>query len=300
MAVPNLSTGPVGGVLGRLEVAFSSSATVLDRHSDAVHGRTVFTLAGPAAGLVAALVAGAEAAIELIDLNEHSGAHPRIGAIDVAPIVYPEADHAVAAEASARDLGSRLGTLGLPVFLYGALARSPERSERHYFRRGGVELLAERMEAGELDPDFGPSSPHPTAGAVLVTARPPLAAFNVELEGVTTEDGGEIAAALREAGGGIPGVRAIAIELDGGRVQISTNVHDPVAVPLAEVVSQIQDLALPLGGRAVAAELIGLVPEVALAGYPAEVPIGGLDPAQRTIEARLEALDPRRGLGGDG
>lgn len=260
----------------------------------------MLTLAGAPAGLVDALVAGAEAAIELIDLNEHWGAHPRIGALDVAPIVYAEVDHAGAAEAAARDLGPRFGALGLPVFLYGALAGSPERSERHHFRRGGVEALGERMRAGELEPDFGPSSPHPTAGAVLVTARPPLAAFNVELAGVTAEDGGEIATALRESGGGIPGVRAIAIGLDGGRVQISTNIHDPVAVPLGAVVAEIRRLAIPFGGRAVAAELIGLVPEAALSGYPAEVPIRGFDPDQRTIEARLQEFDPRQGLRGEG
>ena len=143
------------------------------------------------------------------------------------------------------------------------------------------------MAGGELAPDFGPNVPHPSAGAVLVTARPPLAAFNVEVEGIDLGRGREIAAALREAGGGMRGVRAIAIELDSGRIQISTNVHDPVRTPLGDVVAAVQRLAVPAGGRTVGAELIGLVPEAALVDYPAEVPIHEFDPARRTIEARL-------------
>ena len=139
-------------------------------------------------------------------------------------------------------------------------------------------------------PTSGPARPHPTAGAVLVTARPPLAAFNLELEpGAALEAGREIAAGLREAGGGLPGVRALAIELAPGRIQISTNVHDPIAVPLARVVAAVQELAGPRGSRAVAAELVGLVPAAALAGYPDDVPIAGADPGTRTIESRLAA-----------
>ena len=207
-----------------------------------------------------------------------------------APVVYTEPDRADAARALAGELAGGLAELGLPVFLYGELAASEERRERHYFRRGGVEALAERMRSGELLPDLGPAIPHPSAGAVLVTARPPLAAFNVELADVSSRGASEIAAALREAGGGLPGVRAIAIELERGRVQISTNVHDPVAVPLGAVVAEIQRLAVPLGGHAVAAELVGLVPEAALSGYPVDVPIRGFDPAEGTIEARLRTL----------
>ena len=147
------------------------------------------------------------------------------------------------------------------------------------------------MRSGELLPDYGPEWPHPTAGAVLVTARAPLAAFNVELEGASIEAGADIAAKLREAGGGLPGVRAIAIDLGDGRTQISTNVHDPVAIPLARVVEEVRRLAGEGDARPIGAELVGLVPAAALDGYPDDVPISGDDPHGRTIEARLAALD---------
>src|SRR6185437_5071232 len=121
--------------------------------------------------------------------------------------------------------------------------------------------------AGELKPDRGPGLPHRTAGATLVTARPPLGAFNVELAGGDLDVARAVAAGLRESGGGLPGVRAIGLPLSGGRAQVSTNVHDPVAVPLGVVVERVRELAAPLGARPRGAELIGLVPAAALAGY---------------------------------
>lgn len=264
--------------------------TRLDEHSDPVHNRTVFTLAGDEASLLPALVRLAGIAIELIDVTRQVGAHPRIGAIDVCPIVWREEAQRPRAIGLARAAAERLGALGLPVFLYGELAGAPERRERAYFRRGGHVELTRRMREGELVPDCGPGVAHPTAGAVLVTARPPLAAFNVELApGATLTDGDAIAASLRESGGGPAGVRAIAIELGAGRIQVSTNIHDPVAVPLAEVVAAIRRLAGPLRTRPVTAEIVGLVPASALAGWPEDLPIVGGDGATRTIEARLAA-----------
>lgn len=265
-------------------------ADLLDEHSDPVHNRTVFTLAGDEASLLPALVRLVGIAIELIDVTRQVGAHPRIGAIDVCPIVWREEAQRPRAIGLARAAAERLGALGLPVFLYGELAGAPERRERAYFRRGGHVELTRRMREGELAPDCGPGVAHPTAGAVLVTARPPLAAFNIELApGATLADGDAIAASLRESGGGPAGVRAIAIELGAGRVQVSTNVHDPVAVPLAEVVSSVRALGEPLGARPAAAEIVGLVPASALAGWPEDLPIVGGDGATRTIEARLAA-----------
>jgi glutamate formiminotransferase len=122
-----------------------------------------------------------------------------------------------------------------------------------------------------------------------VTARPPLAAFNVELDSGDGDLARAVAAGLRESGGGLCGVRAIGLALSSGRSQVSTNVHDPLAVPLAEVVERVRSLAAPLGARPLAAEIVGLVPAAALAGYPAEVPIRDFDPALQTIEARLSA-----------
>jgi glutamate formiminotransferase len=146
------------------------------------------------------------------------------------------------------------------------------------------------MKSGDLAPDRGPGAPHPTGGATLVTARPPLAAFNLEFEGMTMTQAQAVAAALRESGGGARGVRAIAIELPGDITQLSTNVHDPIAIPLAEVVASARELAAPHAGTVRAAEIVGLVPRAALAGFPADVPITGFDPAHGVIEDRLAEL----------
>lgn len=264
---------------------------LLDRHTDAVHDRTVFTLAGRDAALVRALRDLARRAIEVIDIGRQRGAHPRIGAIDVCPIVWPTLERREHAREVALAVAEQLAALRLPVFLYGELASAPERSERAFFRRGGDVELGRRMESGELAPDLGPARPHPTGGGVLVTARPPLAAFNVELEpGAGLELAQRVAAGLRESGGGLSGVRAIAVELGAGRMQVSTNVHDPVAVPLARVVEEVRRLAAAEGAAPASAELVGLVPAAALAGYPNDVPIAGPDPGERTIESRLAAL----------
>ena len=188
-------------------------------------------------------------------------------------------------------MASQIGGLGVPVFLYGELARDPGRAERAYFRNGGLAELWLRMEAGELRPDFGPELPHRRGGATLVTARPPLAAFNVELDSGDLEVARSVAAGLREAGGGLPGVRAIGLLLSSGRGQVSTNVHDPRAVPLGAVVERVRELAAPLGARPLEAELVGLVPAAALAGYPADVPLRGFDPERHLIERRLVGRD---------
>ena len=144
-----------------------------------------------------------------------------------------------------------------------------------------------RVEGGELRPDFGPAELHPTAGATLVTARPPLAAFNVELAGADIAAAREVASRLREAGGGLEGVRAIGIDLGNGRTQVSTNIHDPATVSLATVAMRIRELAAPHGARPVGAEIVGLVPERALDGWPDALPITGFDPAKHVIERRV-------------
>lgn len=290
LAVPNVSEGRDSARIASLESAFSRGVSLLDRHSDPDHNRTVFTLAGEAgAPLRDSLLRGAEAAIEAIDMSAHEGVHPAIGALDVCPLVWLDPAGRDAARAAALAVAEEIGALGVPVFLYGGLASGPERGERAYFRNGGLAELWLRMEAGELWPDRGPRLPHRTAGATLVTARPPLAAFNVELDSGDLEIARSVAAGLRESGGGLPGVRAIGLPLGGGRAQVSTNVHDPLAVPLREVVERVRALAAPLGARPVEAELVGLAPEAALTGYPEDVPIRGFDPALQTIERRLSA-----------
>lgn len=288
LAAPNVSEGTDSERLARLEAAFSRGVSLLDRHSDADHDRTVFTLLGAQQGdLASALAAGAAEAVEAIDMNSYRGTHPAIGALDVCPLVWTSRADRETARSEALATAGQIGELGVPVFLYGELAREPGRVERAYFRSGGLAELWLRMESGELQPDFGPQLPHRTAGATLVTARPPLAAFNVELDTGDVEIARAVAAGLREAGGGPVGVRAIGLLLSSGRAQVSTNVHDPLAVPLGEIVERIRDLAAPLGARPLEAELVGLIPQGALLGYPEDVPIRGFDAGRHLIETRL-------------
>jgi len=289
LAVPNLSEGRDRELLATLATAFGRGVSLLDRHTDADHDRTVFTLAGRPGPLIEALVGGAEEALETIDMAGYRGAHPAVGALDVCPLVWLDPADRDAARTEAIAAAAQIGGLGIPVFLYGELAREPGRAERAYFRNGGLAELWLRMQAGELRPDFGPDLPHPRAGATLVTARAPLAAFNVELDSGDLEIARAVAAGLRESGGGLAGVRAIGLSLSSGRTQVSTNVHDPFAVPLGEVVERVRALAEPLGSRPLEAEVVGLVPRAALADYPSDVPIRDFDPGERTIESRLPA-----------
>jgi glutamate formiminotransferase len=292
LAVPNFSEGRRLGTLREIVDAFSSGAPeLLDFHFDTRHNRTAVTIAGRPDLLGSALLAGARAAVERIDMRGHQGAHPCIGALDVCPLVYLRADDRGLAERSALDAAERIASeLEVPVFLYGELATASDRRERAFFRRGGLPELTRRMQSGELKPDRGPDKPHPTAGATLVTARPPLAAFNLLLDTRELEVGKQIAAELREAGGGLPGVRAIALKLEDG-IQISTNVHDPVAVPLRRVVAEVERLGEPSGASPTSAELVGLVPQAALDGFPAELEWIDPDIDARIIERRLAQLD---------
>jgi glutamate formiminotransferase / 5-formyltetrahydrofolate cyclo-ligase len=290
LAVPNVSEGRDPARIAGLRRAFAQRASVLDVHSDSDHDRTVFTLGGKPDDVREALVRGAAAAIEAIDMTHYAGVHPAIGALDVCPVVWLSEADRDSAVSIAIEAATAIGQLGVPVFLYGDLAIGPDRVERAFFRNGGPAELWLRMEGGGLVPDRGPELPHRTAGATLVTARPPLAAFNVELEGGDLDAARAIAAGLRESGGGLSGVRAIGLPLSSGRTQVSTNIHNPLAVSLGEVVERVRALAEPLGVRPVEAELVGLAPAGALEGYPADVPIRDFDPDLRTIERRLTAL----------
>jgi glutamate formiminotransferase / 5-formyltetrahydrofolate cyclo-ligase len=289
LAVPNVSEGRDPGRIESLQATFSRGVALLDRHSDPDHDRTVFTLAGAASPLREALLSGAEQTVETVDMGSYDGLHPAVGALDVCPLVWVDPAHQAAARVEAVEVAEQIGGLGVPVFLYGEMATRPEHAERAYFRNGGLAELWLRMEGGELRPDHGPGLPHRTAGVTLVTARPPLAAFNVELDSGDLDLARAVAAGLRESGGGLPGVRAMGLTLSSGRTQVSTNVHDPFSVPLREVVERVRALAAPLGASPVEAEIVGLVPSVALSGYPADVPIRDFDPAAQTIEARLPA-----------
>jgi glutamate formiminotransferase len=284
VGVPNFSEGRSERVIGTLEATLGGCARVLNRHFDTEHNRCVFTIAAESDDLVDALFAGAEEALNVIDLRRYKGLHPHIGALDVCPVVWQEESRHEDAIKAARRAAERIADLGIPVFFYGELASSPERVERAYFREGGPTELARRMKAGELEPDLGPSEPHPTAGATLATARQPLVAFNVELDTPDPEIARAVAAELREAGGGLSGVRALGLPRESGQCQVSLNVHDPIDVPLATVIAEIKRLAAEHGTRPVEAELVGLAPAAAFEGYPEDVPIKGFDPRRDIIE----------------
>lgn len=282
MAVPNVSEGRDGAVVEAIGDAYvAGGAALLATHVDPDHHRSVHTLAGAQGQLAGALAAGAAAVLAHIDLATPRGLHPHVGALDVCPVVFLDDARAGAAFAEALLTAQLLGELGIPVLLYGELAGGRTRA---FLRRGGSAELLRRVEDGELAPEFGPPSVDPRIGAALVAARPPLVAFNVELaEPATLADAKAIAARIREGGSeGRPGLRAIGLQLSarGGVAQVSCNVEDHRAVPLAEVVAAVARHA-----SVARCELVGLCPRAALEGFPAEIELDG----RATIEDALAA-----------
>ena len=326
--VPNVSEGRRPGVVEEIVAAFAGAdpgVLVLDRSSDPDHDRTVLTLAGPGPALVEAAVAGARACARLIDLNRRRGVHPRMGALDVLPFVPlgeatrlrggadPDLDCAALAERAGRRIAAEAG---VPVYLYGAAARRPERAALPAVRGRGFEALRAALADGEPGspgdppgraPDLGGPGLHPTAGATAVGAREVLIAYNVELAGADLELARRIAATVRERDGGLPAVRAmgVALEQRGGRgdrrgrppvgrglVQVSMNLLDYKVTPPAAAFAAVAELAGRAGARVVASELVGLIPAAAMAGTdPADLLLPG-DTPDRFLETRLaRALD---------
>jgi glutamate formiminotransferase/glutamate formiminotransferase/formiminotetrahydrofolate cyclodeaminase len=303
LAVPNVSEGEDAETIAALTRAIETAAPpeagarLLDVHSDADHGRSVFTFAAAPGDVAAATLRLGVEAVARIDLARpgRTGQHPHVGVLDVAPVVYLDAADRGAACAEALLLAERLADeLELPVFLYGELTADDGRQPRTRaeLRRGGAEALAERMaapagEPGALRPDFGPQRMNPSRGATLVAARQPLVAFNVELAApATAEDARRIAALVREGGEhGLPGLRAIGVELQGGAGQVSMNVERPLELPLAEVVR-----ALAIHAPLARAELVGLAPAAAFEAFPDELPVPGFDPRRHLIENALGSV----------
>jgi glutamate formiminotransferase len=284
-SVPNFSEGRDRATIDAITEALGVPARVLDVHADEDHNRSVFTIVGSEEELTESLLAGIACARERIDLRRHEGAHPRIGAADVVPIVPLVPEELERACAAARALARRIGEeLGLPVFCYGALA--PGRGPA-FFRSGGLGELRRRVEAGELRPDFGPGGLDERSGAVLVGARRPLIAFNVNLRG-SLEAARAAARAVRERDGGFPGVRALGLELPrAGLVQVSMNVEDYEAAALHEIVARVEQEAGAFGAEVVGSELVGLMPAgAAVAAAGALLRIDGFDPS-RVLELRL-------------
>ncbi|MHB1809137.1 MAG: hypothetical protein ACYCU0_07550 [Solirubrobacteraceae bacterium] len=382
LAVPNVSEGRDAATIAAISDAFvAAGALLLDVHSDSDHQRSVYTLAGGPGELAYALLAGIEVALERVDISDGRGAHPHVGAVDVAPIVFVHERDRGAAAAEALLLSDLLGErCELPVLLYGALARGRTRAE---LRRRGAAALASRIDAGELRPDFGPARLEPRHGATLVAARPPLVAFNVELAPPAgTAEARAIAARVREGGAdGLRGVRAIGVELaasrrtataalgvhlgtsdasssppagealgvhletsqdeapgvhletpsgealgvhletsqapgsqrrgdvvprsltasagsqgadapKGGQAsvgQVSMNVEDPIATPLAAVLAAVEAVAAEHGACVAVAELVGLAPRAALTGFPERMPLVGFDAERHVIENAIAA-----------
>jgi glutamate formiminotransferase len=285
-SVPNFSEGRDRNTIEALRDSLARSADVLDVHADIDHNRCVFTLVADEDALIEALLAGVACARDRIDLRAHEGAHPRIGAADVIPVVAVDRADAERARACALRLAERIGEeLELPVFLYGesAPARGPA-----FFRRGGPTELQRRLDAGEIEPDFGPPRLDERAGGVIVGARRPLIAFNVDLDTDEVEVARSIAALVRERGGGFPGVRALGLALPSvGRVQVSMNVEDYEAAALHEIVARVEEEARARGTRVAGAELVGLMPAAAaLAAVGTLLRIDGFN-ASHVLELRL-------------
>ena len=301
-SVPNVSEGRDASVIAALGAAFTrAGARVLDTHVDADHNRAVITLAGDDRAIEEGLVAGIDEARRHIDLRKHDGVHPRVGAADVVPVVPLTAADLGRAVDVALAVGARVGEeLRLPVFLYGEVGdgRRPA-----FFRRGGPGELQRRVDAEELEPAFGPRRLDPAVGAVLLGVRAPLVAFNLELRG-TLDVARDVAAAVRESSGGLPGVQALGLRLGPGRIQVSTNVVDLDATPPHVMVDCIVAEAAARGAAVGEGELVGLLPArcVAVAARAAgiENPLddrgvpgqAALDVAARAL--RLERLDADR------
>lgn len=296
-SVPNFSEGrseervrAIAGAASRVPGVWT-----LDLSSDSDHNRSVLTLAGPPQPLRQALLALIEQAILSIDLRRHSGQHPRLGAVDVVPLIPLGEATLEACVAEARVLGAEVaGRFRLPVFLYEAAAASPQRRNLADVRRGEFEGLADKMRSPEWKPDFGPAEPHPTAGAVAIGARKPLVAFNVNLGTTDLKVAKSIAREIREASGGMPAVKALGLDLqERGMVQVSMNLTDfERTAPLAAL-ERILKLAAGRGVEVAESELVGLVPAAALPADPVHaLRLAGFDRSQ-ILENRLEQVRAR-------
>jgi len=306
-SVPNFSEGRRPEVVDEIVDAFARAhpdVLVLDRSSDPDHNRSVLTLAGPGEALVEAAVAGAAACARLIDLTRQTGAHPRMGALDVLPFVplgqVALADCVVLAEAAGRRLAAEVG---IPAYLYGAAAR-PERPHRASLPevrgRGFEELLRTAAADPARAPDFGGPAPHPTAGASAVGVRSFLVAYNVDLATDDLALARRIAAAVRARDGGLPAVRALGFALPGrGMVQVSMNLLDFRVTPPAAAFAAVARLAEHAGVRVAGSELVGLAPEAAFEGTdPATLKLLDFSP-DRLVEERIrKALAERAMTGG--
>lgn len=293
--VPNFSEGRRPEVLDEIVHAIGQidGVTLLDHSRDATHNRSVVTFAGSAEPVVRAATAAVGRALELIDMEKHVGAHPRIGAVDVIPFVPLGTTRLEECVDLARRFGEQIASrFEVPVYLYGAAALRPERRRLADVRRGQYEAL--KVELGvnpERDPDYGPARLHPRGGAVAVGARKPLIAFNVNLATDDLALAKRIAHTIRESSGGLPAVQAMGVLLDnpgeGRFAQVSMNLVDWERTGIARVVRDIRHLAREAGTDVDHCELIGLAPTAALLEVAADaLPLRGFS-ADQALELRL-------------
>lgn len=298
-SVPNFSEGRRPEVVRAVAGAASATPGVwtLDLSSDPEHHRSVLTLAGPPAALREALARLVEKAIEAIDLRRHRGQHPRMGAVDVVPFIPLRGAALEDCVREARAFGEEVARrFGLPVYLYEAAAAHPSRRNLANVRRGEFEGLAEKMHDPAWRPDFGPSEPHPTAGAVAIGARKPLIAFNVNLNTRDLQAAKAIARAVRESSGGLPAVKALGLEMrERGLVQVSMNLTDFERTPPVVAYERIRALAAERGVAVAESEFVGLVPRAALPpDATRRLALAGFD-ASQVLENRLRKARRRAG-----
>ena len=287
-SVPNVSEGRDGGRIAEIGSAFAGRARLLDVHSDADHHRSVFTLVADHGPLVDSLVAGAARAVELVDLRRHDGLHPRVGVVDVVPLIALDGSRRAAADAAALEAAERIGSeAGIPVLVYGRVGSGLRPA---FFRRGGLAGLVARLESGELRAYAGPVGVDPRSGVALVGSRDPLVAYNLLLDTDDAALARDVARAVRESSGGLPGVQAIGLRLPrSGVTQVSTNLVDLDATPLHELVLRVGAEATARGTRVADGELVGLVPaRVLLEAERAGVALPGIDES-RVLERVVAA-----------
>ena len=294
-SIPNVSEGRRVDVVARLAdaVRLVPGARLLDLSSDASHNRSVFTLAGDAGGLEHAVMTLVERAVAEIDLRTHRGEHPRVGAVDVVPFVPIEGATMSDAVALAKRVAAAIaGRFSIPVYLYEEASDNPARKNLEDIRRGGFEGLAAKMARPGWAPDFGPASPHPTAGATIVGARMPLIAYNVNLATDRLDVAKKIAAAVRFSSGGFRYVKAMGVTLaDRGIVQVSMNLTDYQKTPIALVFETIKREAARYGVSILESEIVGLVPAAALMDAAAFfLQLDGFQPEQ-VLENKLKPID---------
>lgn len=262
------------------EAVQSTGARLLDVHSDGVHNRSVLTITAPDDVLIDATVSLATAC-RSIDLRSHVGVHPRVGALDVCPIVPYRTDIELAVEVAHRAGRAIAREVGAPVFFYGAASTRPETRELPDMRRGGLPTLIQRM-AGGLIPDEGPREIDPRYGAVLVGARGPLIAFNVWLD-ADLEAARSIASFVRDKGR----VRALGLAIDYTRCQVSMNLTAPHEVSVEDAFNRVRSSATHVGARVLATEIVGLVEDRFLPGPDAEVARLLIEPGH-SLESALD------------